>query len=67
MKKINYYKRKKELIKICQLWNKKEITGNNAMSKIWDLYKKENLKEWNKKVENLREVIIKTTQAKIWC
>lgn len=42
-------RKQKELVKICQQWNKSEITGDDAMHQIWKLFRKENLKEWNKK------------------
>ena len=37
-----------KLVKICCDWNHTKITAGSAMNKIWVLFEKENLKEWNK-------------------
>ena len=38
-----------ELSKICVRWNKRELDSNEAMYQIWKLFKKQNLREWNRK------------------
>ena len=46
-KKINEITKINETIKVCQEWNRKLIEPSIAMSKIWNIFKKENLKEHN--------------------
>jgi len=41
--------RVRELTKICVEWNKREIDSKEAMSKVWKLFRKENLELWNRK------------------
>ena len=41
----------KQLAKICCRWNAKEIDPTPAMVEIWDLFVKECLVEWNKKLK----------------
>lgn len=35
-----------ELTKICCEWNRRDVEANEAMYKIWKLFKKENMETW---------------------
>ncbi len=43
------YSRIDKIVRICTKWNEGKIDGDKAMSKVYDVYQKECLKEWNKK------------------
>ena len=43
----------KEMTRILCQWNRKEISAEDAMQKIWGLYEKEALETWNDPLEKL--------------
>ncbi|MFX1450669.1 MAG: hypothetical protein ACFFCM_07505 [Promethearchaeota archaeon] len=43
-----------EILNICQLWNHRELSSNQAMSKIWNLFYDENIKIHNEKRKSLK-------------
>ena len=45
--------KEKQLTRIVCEWNRKKITAEEAMHKIWKLYEKENLETWNNPLEKL--------------
>ena len=59
--------RTKKLIEICQRWNRREFPAGNAMNQIWDLYKKENRKEWQKMHKKRREALKIQVGSRLKC
>ena len=39
-----------DLIRVCFNWNKKVLSSDEAMTRIWELFKGLNLKYWNREL-----------------
>jgi hypothetical protein len=46
-------KKERELTRILCKWNRKELSPQEAMNRIWRLYEKEALETWNNPLEKL--------------
>lgn len=50
---MNEYQKQKKMTRLLCKWNRKEISGDDLGSKLWDLYEKECLETWNDPLEVL--------------
>ena len=56
----------KKLVKICISWNKKEISSDEAVSKIYNLFEDKILPEWNKLIKIKSPIFIRCQCSNWW-
>jgi hypothetical protein len=53
MMKVKKEDKEKEMTRILCSWNRKDITADVALDRLWMLYEKEVLETWNDPLEKL--------------